>query len=198
MPDMRSHRVYRALTCLYPRDFRNHYRDDLVQHHADLIGERGTAAAWTRTALDLLVTVPRYHLETIMDNRHSSTTLNVTIGLIATAGAVCFVVGLYPGVVLIAIALVIAVTQRTALARAINAPLRDHRRRNRLITAAVLAAVFGVMVADALRTADWGNKAIVYNIIGLPALIGAVAFLIAGLITPTGPTGDPTHPTTTP
>lgn len=197
---MHTHRVYRALTRLYPRDFREHYRDDLVQHHADMIGERGTAAAWTRTALDLLVTVPRYQLETIMNNRHSSTNLNVIIGLIATAGAASFVVGFYPGVALIAIALVVAITQRTALARAIDAPHSDHRRRNRLITAAVLAAVFGAMVADALRTADegWGNKAILYNIIGFPALIGAVAFLIAGLLTPTGPAGHPTHPTTAP
>ena len=195
---MHDHRLYRALTRLYPNDFRDHYRDDLVQHHADLIGERGIAAAWARTGLDLLVTVPRYRLETTMNNRHSATTLNVVIGLVAAAGVASFVVGLYPGVALVIVAAIIAITQRSALARAIDTPRGDHRRRNRLITAAVLAAVFGAMVADALRTEDWGNKAIVYNLVGFPALIGAVAFLIAGLFTPTDRTEHPTHSTPTP
>lgn len=40
-PDMNSHSVYRALTVLYSRKFCDRYRDDLIQHHADLAGRRG-------------------------------------------------------------------------------------------------------------------------------------------------------------
>jgi hypothetical protein len=38
--------VYRYLVRLYPRRFRARYGDDLVQHFADLIQDRGWRAAW--------------------------------------------------------------------------------------------------------------------------------------------------------
>ena len=59
---MRSAPLYRGLTLLYPREFRHRYRDDLIQHHADLTRDRGRAAAWSRSGLDLIVTIPRYAL----------------------------------------------------------------------------------------------------------------------------------------
>ena len=46
------HPLYRLLTHLYPQTFRRHYGDDLVQHFADLVSDRGARAAWTRTGLD--------------------------------------------------------------------------------------------------------------------------------------------------
>jgi hypothetical protein len=79
-------RIYRALTLLYPQDFRDHYRDDLTQAHADLVHQRGRSRGWCRSGLDLLITVPRYRLETIMNPRHSDTAILLVIGaLIAVA-----------------------------------------------------------------------------------------------------------------
>jgi hypothetical protein len=52
------HLLYRSLVRLYPRSFRGDYGDDLVAHFAELVADRGARAAWTRTGVDLIVTVP--------------------------------------------------------------------------------------------------------------------------------------------
>jgi hypothetical protein len=83
---MNGYPVYRALTLLYPREFRRRYRDDLIQHHADLSRERGRAAAWPRTGLDLVITIPRYRLETAMNPRHTTTALNAVVAVLAIVG----------------------------------------------------------------------------------------------------------------
>ncbi len=67
---MHPHPTYRALTRLYPREFRDRYREDRIQHHSDLAHSGGPVAAWSRSGLDLIITIPRYHLERIMDQRH--------------------------------------------------------------------------------------------------------------------------------
>ncbi|MEO8693297.1 MAG: hypothetical protein ABI658_07250 [Acidimicrobiales bacterium] len=110
-------RMYRALTRLYPRDFRARYRDDLVQHFADLVDDHGVRVAWTRTAIDLIVTVPRYRLEVIMNERHGTVTLAVAITLLAGGGLLSVPAGIYPGIVLLPLAGVLAIGQRSALAR---------------------------------------------------------------------------------
>ena len=48
------------------KSFGGHYGDDLVQQFADLVADRRARAAWARTGVDLIVTVPRYRLESIM------------------------------------------------------------------------------------------------------------------------------------
>ena len=53
-----AHAAYRALIRLYPREFHDRYRDDLVQSFSDLVDSRGTGAACARTAIDLAITVP--------------------------------------------------------------------------------------------------------------------------------------------
>jgi hypothetical protein len=52
--------IYRALVRLYPKDFRRHYGDDLVQNFVDLLGRHGASRTWPRVTLDLVITVPRY------------------------------------------------------------------------------------------------------------------------------------------
>jgi hypothetical protein len=66
-------RAYRSLLVLYPRDFRDRYSDDLVQTLTDLSAELGPGRTWRRVMLDLVVTVPRYRMETLMKEEHSST-----------------------------------------------------------------------------------------------------------------------------
>lgn len=79
-------RVYKNLLRLYPRDFRDHYGDDLLQIHTDLSAELGPRRAWRRVTLDLIVTVPRYRMETLMKERHTSTVLTAAIVVMACVG----------------------------------------------------------------------------------------------------------------
>jgi hypothetical protein len=182
---------------LYPRQFRDHYRDDLVQHFADLVTDRGARAAWTRTGVDLLVTVPRYRLESIMTEQHSATTLNVAITLLATGGVLSVLTGVFPGLVLLPAALVLAVTQRSTLARAIRTP-DSNRRRHRLRVAAVLTLVFlASIVSYALDLSDdhiSGASLLIHNAVGVPAMVGAIVVLITGLLTPRTPHNHPATP----
>jgi hypothetical protein len=113
-------RVYRSLLLLYPRDFRDRYTDDLVQTLTDLSGELGPRRAWRRVTLDLVVTVPRYRLETFMSDQRTPTVLTVAIVVMAVAGITSVFVGLFPGVVLVPLAGVVAITQRSKLARSID------------------------------------------------------------------------------
>jgi hypothetical protein len=183
-----AHPVYRTLVRLYPRNFRQQYGDDLVQHFDDLVADRGTAAACGRTALDLAVTVPRYRLETIMNERHSANAVSIIVGSIAAAGVASVLVGIYPGALLLVVALVLAITQRSAIARSLRAPDSDRRRR-RLHTAAALAVLFAAsFVAYLMLIGEtWSTRETVLAIIGNAALIGAVGFLAAGLLTPKTP-----------
>lgn len=187
---MAAHRAYRALTHLYPKDFRQRYRDDLVQHHADLRCSGGAVRAWTCTGLDLLITVPRYRLEAIMNPKHSNIVLSTVIGLMAVAGVASFLTGLGPGILLLPIAIVLAVTQRSQIARAIRTPNSD-RRRHLLRVAASLAVVsaitLAVAMADVPNDYSWGLKVILYNIVFFSAAIGAIATLVIGLLTPKSP-----------
>lgn len=187
---MANHSGYRALTALYPRDFRDRYRDDLVQHHADLVRSGGATKAWTRTGLDLLITVPRYRLETIMKPEHSTTVLSITIGLLAVGGVASLLTGIYPGVLLLVVAIVLAITQRSTLATAIQTPNND-QRRHRLIAAVTLTVVSIVTIvigmADVSNDENWGLKVILYNVLFFATAIGAIATLILGLLTPKDP-----------
>ncbi|MEO7397864.1 MAG: hypothetical protein ABIW84_04800 [Ilumatobacteraceae bacterium] len=88
--------LYAALTRLYPAGFRREFGSDLVQHFDDLSQARGPCAAWRRASLDLLVTVPRYRLESIMSTRSSSFTLIFGPIALAVAGAASILMGIVP------------------------------------------------------------------------------------------------------
>lgn len=177
--------IYRSLVRLYPREFRRDYGDDLVQHFADLVARRGARSAWTRTGLDLIVTVPRYRLESIMNEQHSETTLSVAITLLAGAGVLSVLTGFYPGMVLLVAALGLAVAKRSTLARAIRTP-DSSRRRRRLGIAAILTAFFVTSYAVYLQVLgdEWTIRETLLAAVGTIAMIGAIVFLIAGLLTP--------------
>lgn len=179
-------RVYRSLLLLYPRDFRDRYTDDLVQTLTDLSGELGPRRAWRRVALDLVVTVPRYRLETLMSDKRSSTLLTVAITVMAVAGITSVFVGLYPGVVLVPLAVVVAISQRSKLARSIDAVDGTRLRRKRLRTAAVLAASLPVifLVSLPILGNQWGTDAVVAFGLWVGVLIAAVCYFIAGISTP--------------
>ena len=194
---MTAQSFYRSLLRLYPRDFRTEYGDDLVQNFADLITDRGTRATWTRTTTDLIITVPRYRLESIMSEEASTTTLYLSIGILTLGGVASLLIGFYPGLLLLVSALALAYAQRSALARAIRTP-DSHGRRRRLVTAGILAAICALSILSYMRDLDddtiSGLSLMLHNAVGVPAMFGAIGFLIAGLLTPR----TPQQPTTTP
>lgn len=179
------HWVYRACINLYPPTFRRHYREDLVQQFDDLIVDKGRRGACLRTGLDLVITVPNYRLERIMSQQHSATTLVVIISLVAAAGVISLLTGVYPGLIFLGAAMVLAVAQRSALAKALRTPVAGLRRR-RLTISAVLAVVFVVSAGIyAVVIGDtWTLRETILAGVGTLAMIGAPIFLIVGLLTP--------------
>lgn len=180
--------AYRSLVRLYPKAFRMRYGPDLAQCFADLAARDGSRRAWLRTAVDLAVTIPRYRLETIMKTTYSTTALNLIVIALALAGVMSFLTGLYPGTLFVVVAAAIAISQRGQLARSIRTPGRQIRRR-RLIVASGLAVTMVVstiaMVADVSNDPSWhGGKLLLYNGVFFGTLIGSVAYLIVGLLTP--------------
>jgi hypothetical protein len=180
-----GHPIYRRLLHLYPASFRRRYGPDLVQHFSDLVADRGVRAAWARTFVDLTVTVPRYRLENVMNEQHSAAALGVAIGAFAVVGVLSLLMGVYPGLVMLAVAVALAAGRRAELAQALRIP-DSSRRRRRLRTAAVLAVVFGVAYTayTMLIGDEWTVRETVLTAVGVPAMIGAVGFGIAGLLTP--------------
>lgn len=178
--------MYRSLLLLYPRDFRDHYADDLVQTLTDLSGELGPRRAWRRVALDLFVTVPHYRMETLMKEERISTLLTVAITVMAAAGITSPFVGLYPGLLLLPLAAVLAITQRSKLARSIDIVDGTRQRRKRLKTSAVLAASLPViyLVSLPILGDQWGTDAVVAFAIWVTVLIAAVCYFITGIATP--------------
>lgn len=87
-----AERVYRALTRLYPRSFREEYGDDLVALFAEQCADEGNVRVYTRTALDLILTVPIRHLEVPM-SRRAPTAMVLVYSVIALGGVATAVVG---------------------------------------------------------------------------------------------------------
>lgn len=183
-----DHSAYRWLIRLYPAEFRHHHGDDLVQVFNDLVEERGVAAAWRRTGVDLIVTLPRYRLETIMSQRNTATTLNIVIAALTAGGVASVLVGFYPGLVLVIAAAVLAVAQRSTLARAIRTPDSNLRRRRLVISAVLIAVFIATYTSYLLLIGDtWTVRETALAAIGTPAMVAGPIFLIAGLLTPRGP-----------
>jgi hypothetical protein len=172
---------------LYPPDFRDRYSDDLVQTLTDLSAELGPRRAWRRVTLDLVVTVPRYRMETLMKEEHSSMVLIVATTVMACAGIISLLIdGLYLGVLLVPLAAVVAITQRGRLARSMDAVDTSRLRRKRLRIAAVLAVSLPViyLVSLPILGDDWGTDAIVAFGLWTAVLIAAVSYFVSGLTTP--------------
>lgn len=183
--------VYRSLVRLYPKGFRHDYADDLVQHFTDLLANHGPSHTWRRTAVDLAVTLPRYRLETLMNPRHTTTTLYLVTAVVAIAAVVSITTDLFPGgFALLLAAAVLAVAAASRLARSTRAP--DTQRRGHLLTAAALAATCVISTAafwiELSISENWhGGKLVVYNAVFFITAIGALVSLVAGLRTPRTP-----------
>jgi hypothetical protein len=181
--------VYRSVVRLYPKGFRSDYADDLVQNFEDLLADLGPARTWRRTTVDLLVTLPRYQMETVMNPRHTNTALVVATGAAVVLAAIAMFTGGIPGApiwLLLAIVLLIATASR--LGRSTRTP--DAKRRRHLLLWAAALAVVCVVSTTAFWLEmgpddDWnGGKVIFYNVWFLATSIGALVCLFLGLRTP--------------
>ena len=179
------HGIYRACIGLYPKAFRLHYGEDLVQHFDDLVVGRGRRRACLRTGLDLAITVPTYRLERIMSQQHSATALVAIVTLVAAAGVVSLLTGVYPGLLLVGVAAVLAVAQRSTLAKAVRTPVAGLRRRRLTISAGLGAVFVACFVAYLALIGDtWTTRETVLACIGNVALVGSLVTLVVGLLTP--------------
>ena len=185
--------VYRGLVRLYPRAFRTDYADDLVQNFIDLLAHHGALRTWWRTAVDLAVTVPRYRLETVMNPRHTDTTLYIATAVVVVAAAVSILTAVFPGgFALLVAAAVLTVVSASRLARSTRPP-DTRRRRHLLIAAAVLGATWLISTAafwvELGITENWhGGKLVVYNAVFFTTAISSIVCLVVGLHTPRTPT----------
>ncbi len=179
------HGLYRVCINLYPATFRHHYGEDLVLHFDDMVIERGLVRACLRTGIDLAITIPNYRLERIMNQQHSATTIVIIISLFAAGGVVSLLTGVYPGPVLLGAAALLAVAQRSTLAKSLRTPVAGLRRRRLAISAGLAvvcvacASVYATVIGD-----TWTARETVLAGVGTLAMIGAPLFFVIGLLTP--------------
>lgn len=76
----RQVRAYRALVLLYPRSFRDEYRDLMVQVFEDDLDHRGTRRVWSRTIGDLVVSIPIQLVEATMLKPSKTRTSQLALG----------------------------------------------------------------------------------------------------------------------
>ena len=186
-------RTYRRMIALYPNELRREHGDDMEFVFNELIADRGLLTATTRTTIDLIVTVPRYRLEAVMTKTHATRTLNVTIAALLALGAFgATALGtdglgtwIFAGMILAGLALAIA--NRGRLARSIrtaNPSQRSHRLRLAALNAGIFAAsviAYGIVIWDEEASTP---GLLIPSLLGTAALVGAVGFLLAGLLSP--------------
>ncbi len=85
--------IYRALTGLYPRSFRDDYQEDLVVLFSHQITDESPIGVWARTIRDLAVTVPAQHLEAAMHRPPTPVLVGICSVVAAIALALALVLG---------------------------------------------------------------------------------------------------------
>lgn len=84
MSEPRSVNLYRHLSKLYPRSFRDEYGQDLVATFTEQLRSETSGRVWRSTIRDLAVTLPTQHLEVHM-NRPSSRTVAMIASSVTVA-----------------------------------------------------------------------------------------------------------------
>lgn len=190
MPTVPHQALYTALLGLYPGGFRRTYGADILQVFGDQLRDHGARATWSRTLLDLAVTVPRYRLEALMHpGPDRPGALVLVAGLLVAALAATYVIGPLAAIPLAAVALVVALAQRSALARALATPTQRPATRRAALTwlvAAVLLAGLGWLVTALPGPADlrWGIATLCWLAAIVSLLVAAIRVLVPALRRP--------------
>jgi hypothetical protein len=176
-------RLYATLVRLYPRRFRHDFADEMVVVFGELVERNGRAATWRRVLVDLVVTVPVYRLETFMAPQRSTAALTALALTFAVGAVTTFAIGVWPAaVVLLLVAVVIGVSERSHLARSLRPENPSHRRRL-LIRGAVLGLMaISVLVVGLIDLGDethWpADRLLLYNTLFFGAVVAAFAHLV--------------------
>ena len=67
--------IYRSLLRVYPRRFRDEYRDDMALLFAEQLRDGPASRVWARSLIDLTITIPARHLEAHMNRPPNPTRL---------------------------------------------------------------------------------------------------------------------------
>jgi len=174
--------LYRRLAALYPKAFRDVYRDDLVATFALQVRDEGPARVWIRTLRDLAVTLPSQHLEARMNYRPTPHAASVPVCSIAVGVGVLAVMsgeGPVPWILLfVALAgLIVAVLSWQATSPMRPAPVRytKHWRKCVLTGVALLAGVIAVLNFASTDDAGAGWLLVIAG------LVGGVALIMSGI-----------------
>jgi hypothetical protein len=176
--------VYAALLRLYPGGFRRTYGPDIVQVFGDQLRDRGGRRTWSRTLLDLAVTVPRYRLEAFMQpGPDRRATLVLVAGLVIAAIAGLTVVGPVAAIPLAVVAVIVALTQRTALATALTLPIEHSAARRATLTWLLAAfALIGLGMLVILMSGLGGIRWVIANVFGAAGLVALAVAVVRALV----------------
>lgn len=97
--------VYRHLTALYPRQFRDEFRTDLVALFSHQLEGEGPGRVWLRTARDIAVTVPAQHLEAFMHRPSNNVVTAVSAVVALTAAFLAITMGTAASLAMLLVAL---------------------------------------------------------------------------------------------
>ena len=173
---------------LYPAEFRHEFGADMLLHFDDLIVNRGAVVATTRTSVDLVVTVPRYHLEAVMNTSSVDRMLGTVVVALPVLGVSSILFGSpWAGAALIGAGVILALASRGRLARSIRTAPPSQRARRLRGSAVSFAVLVTAYIGFVVVTSDEPVSMLgllVTTLIGVAALGGAAALLVAGLLTP--------------
>ena len=92
MNSSRAVGIYRGLLRVYPARFRHEYQDDMALLFAEQLRDEPAAQVWTRSLIDVAITVPAQHLEAHM-NRPPNPTVPVVFAALSVTGVVVALLG---------------------------------------------------------------------------------------------------------
>jgi len=176
--------IYRRLAALYPKTFRDEYRDDLVDTFARQLRDEGTGRVWLRAIRDLIVTVPAQRLEAHM-NRSSTHTVAIaalSIGVGVTALAVLSGSGPAAWIfLLVAVAALVVAALSWRAARPVQGDPRGATTSWKKFVVAG-AVLLGTTIAG-INIPPWDNGDLPGQLWGVMmlSLVASIALLAAGL-----------------
>jgi hypothetical protein len=84
--------IYRGLLRVYPRRFRDEYRDDMALMFASQLRDEPAGRVWARGVIDLAITIPARHLEAHM-NRPPKPAVPLVFAALSVSGVVFAILG---------------------------------------------------------------------------------------------------------
>lgn len=174
--------AYRGLLRLYPKAFREEYGRDMLLLFADQAREDGAVRVWTRTLIDVAVTVPTRHLEAHM-NRPPAPAVPLLYAVIAVTGLFFAAVGgtsvamLAIGLTVAAVSAMLAVVawRRTRPDERAASPAAAHWWKFLAGGAGTLATVIAVTTATGELPSGWWLPTMLVS-------LGAVFMVATGLV----------------